>query len=109
MASARIVPGLPSGSNTTNSSSPFNRLNPYAANNLPNNGCDSAVTRTSHGNSDTKMLQSVAFTPGTGKTHLAIGLGVKAAQAGYSVLFDTASNWITRLRRTPAPGNSMPS
>jgi len=35
--------------------------------------------------------------PGLGKTHLAIGLGVKAAQAGYSVLFDTASNWITRL------------
>jgi DNA replication protein DnaC len=35
--------------------------------------------------------------PGLGKTHLAIGLGVKATQAGYSVLFDTASNWITRL------------
>nr|WP_305039485.1 IS21-like element helper ATPase IstB [Frankia sp. Cj3] len=35
--------------------------------------------------------------PGIGKTHLAIGLGVKAAQAGYSVLFDTASNWISRL------------
>ena len=35
--------------------------------------------------------------PGIGKTHLAIGLGIKAAQAGHSVLFDTASNWITRL------------
>ena len=35
--------------------------------------------------------------PGIGKTHLAIGLGVEAAQAGDSVLFDTASNWITRL------------
>jgi DNA replication protein DnaC len=35
--------------------------------------------------------------PGLGKTHLAIGLGVKATQAGFSVLFDTASNWITRL------------
>ncbi|MFD8396547.1 ATP-binding protein, partial [Streptomyces sp. NPDC059680] len=35
--------------------------------------------------------------PGIGKTHLAIGLGVKAAHAGHSVLFDTASNWITRL------------
>jgi DNA replication protein DnaC len=35
--------------------------------------------------------------PGLGKTHLAIGLGVKATQAGYSVLFDTASNWINRL------------
>lgn len=35
--------------------------------------------------------------PGIGKTHLAIGLGIKAAHAGNSVLFDTASNWITRL------------
>ncbi len=35
--------------------------------------------------------------PGLGKTHLAIGLGVKAAQSGHSVLFDTANNWITRL------------
>lgn len=35
--------------------------------------------------------------PGIGKTHLAIGIGVKAAQAGHSVLFDTASNWIARL------------
>lgn len=35
--------------------------------------------------------------PGIGKTHLAIGLGVKAAHAGYSALFDTASNWIARL------------
>jgi len=35
--------------------------------------------------------------PGIGKTHLAIGLGIKTAQAGYSVLFDTATNWIARL------------
>jgi DNA replication protein DnaC len=35
--------------------------------------------------------------PGIGKTHLAIGLGVKAAHAGHSVLFDTANNWISRL------------
>lgn len=35
--------------------------------------------------------------PGIGKTHLAIGLGIKAAQNGHSVLFDTAGNWINRL------------
>ncbi|MFF1414586.1 ATP-binding protein [Streptomyces sp. NPDC058289] len=35
--------------------------------------------------------------PGIGMTHPAIGLGVKATQAGYSVLFDTASNWNARL------------
>jgi DNA replication protein DnaC len=33
--------------------------------------------------------------PGLGKTHLAIGLGVKAAHAGYSVLFDTAKSAAT--------------
>ncbi|WP_291522078.1 IS21-like element helper ATPase IstB [Branchiibius sp. NY16-3462-2] len=42
--------------------------------------------------------------PGIGKTHLAIGLGVKAAQAGYSVLFDTANNWITRLQTAHRSG-----
>jgi DNA replication protein DnaC len=30
-------------------------------------------------------------------THLAIGLGVKAAHTGYSMLFDTANNWIISL------------
>ncbi|WP_294012177.1 ATP-binding protein [Streptomyces sp.] len=35
--------------------------------------------------------------PGIGRTHLAGGLGVKVVHAGYSVLFDTASNWIARL------------
>jgi DNA replication protein DnaC len=43
--------------------------------------------------------------PGLGKTHLAIGLGVKAAQAGYPVLFDTASNWITRLASAHQTGH----
>lgn len=42
--------------------------------------------------------------PGLGKTHLAIGLGVKAAHAGYSVLFDTANNWITRLTEAHQAG-----
>ena len=42
--------------------------------------------------------------PGIGKTHLAIGLGIKAAQAGNSVLFDTATNWITRLGRAHHAG-----
>ena len=42
--------------------------------------------------------------PGIGKTHLAIGLGIKTAQAGYSVLFDTATNWIVRLGRAHQGG-----
>ena len=42
--------------------------------------------------------------PGVGKTHLAIGLGVKAAQAGHPVLFDTATGWINRLAAAHSSG-----
>ena len=45
----------------------------------------------------TQLLQSVAFTPGTGKTHLAIGIAIRACQAGYRVLFATACEWVARL------------
>ena len=38
--------------------------------------------------------------PGVGKTHLAIGLGVKAVEAGYSVLFLTLESLMTRLTKT---------
>lgn len=40
--------------------------------------------------------------PGVGKTHLAIGLGIKAAHAGYPVLFDTATGWLARLENAHA-------
>ncbi len=35
--------------------------------------------------------------PGTGKTHLAIGLAIRACQAGHRVLFATAAEWVARL------------
>jgi DNA replication protein DnaC len=35
--------------------------------------------------------------PGTGKTHLSIGLGMRACQAGHRVAFATASEWVARL------------
>lgn len=35
--------------------------------------------------------------PGTGKTHLAIGIAIRACQAGHRVLFATASQWVARL------------
>ncbi len=35
--------------------------------------------------------------PGTGKTHLAVTLGVTAARHGHRVLFATATDWVTRL------------
>ncbi|KND45662.1 IS21-like element helper ATPase IstB [Streptomyces stelliscabiei] len=42
--------------------------------------------------------------PGTGKTHLAIGLGVRACQAGHRVLFATAIQWAARLAGARAEG-----
>jgi DNA replication protein DnaC len=43
--------------------------------------------------------QNVVFLgpPGTGKTHLAIGLGIRACHAGHRVAFATASQWVDRL------------
>ena len=35
--------------------------------------------------------------PGTGKTHLAIALALKACQHGYRVAFATAQEWVSRL------------
>ena len=35
--------------------------------------------------------------PGTGKTHLAIGIAIRACQAGHRVLFATASEWVDRV------------
>ena len=43
------------------------------------------------------MLQSVAISPGTGKTHLATGLAIRGCQAGHRVLFATAAGWVARL------------
>jgi DNA replication protein DnaC len=35
--------------------------------------------------------------PGTGKTHLAIGLSIRACHAGHRVVFATAAEWVDRL------------
>lgn len=35
--------------------------------------------------------------PRTGKTHVAVGIGIRAARAGHRVLFDTATGWVSRL------------
>lgn len=40
--------------------------------------------------------------PGVGKTHLAVGLGIKAAHAGYRVLFLTLSELVTQLSKALA-------
>ena len=42
--------------------------------------------------------------PGTGKTHLSIGLGIRACQAGHRVAFATAAEWVARLADAHATG-----
>lgn len=42
----------------------------------------------------------LAGNPGTGKTHLAIGLGLKACQQDYKVLFITVPRLITQIRES---------
>jgi DNA replication protein DnaC len=46
--------------------------------------------------------------PGTGKTHLAIGLSIRACQAGHRVLFATAAQWVARLAEAHAQGRLQP-
>jgi DNA replication protein DnaC len=42
--------------------------------------------------------------PGTGKTQLAIGLSIRACQAGHRVLFATAAGWVARLADAHSAG-----
>lgn len=35
--------------------------------------------------------------PGTGKSHLAIALGIRACLAGHRVVFKTATQWVAHL------------
>lgn len=42
--------------------------------------------------------------PGTGKTHLATALGIRACQAGHRVAFATATEWVARLSSAYAQG-----
>ena len=47
-----------------------------------------------------KEGQNIIFSgnPGTGKTHIAIGLGIKACMEGYKVLYTTVPLFINQLR-----------
>lgn len=42
----------------------------------------------------------LAGNPGTGKTHIAIGLGINACLAGYKVLFTTVPGLVTQLKES---------
>lgn len=43
--------------------------------------------------------------PGTGKTHLAVALGVRACLAGQRTLFATATQWVARLSEAKRQGS----
>jgi DNA replication protein DnaC len=49
-----------------------------------------------------KAGQNIIFSgnPGTGKTHLATGLGILACQQGYKVLFTTVPRLLTQIRES---------
>ncbi|MEA2015955.1 MAG: ATP-binding protein, partial [Actinomycetota bacterium] len=42
----------------------------------------------------------LAGSPGTGKSHISIGLGIKACLAGYKVMFATVPLLINRLKES---------
>ena len=42
--------------------------------------------------------------PGTGKTHLAIALGIRACLAGHRVAFRTATEWVAKLSQAKRQG-----
>jgi hypothetical protein len=44
-----------------------------------------------------ELLQSVAISPGVGKTHLAIALGIHATEAGYRTYFTSAQDLVRNL------------
>src|SRR6266511_3224710 len=46
--------------------------------------------------------------PGTGKTHLAIGIAIRACQAGHRVAFATAAEWVARLAEAHHNGRLQP-
>jgi DNA replication protein DnaC len=43
--------------------------------------------------------------PGTGKTHLAIAIGIRACLAGHRVAFATATEWVAKLSEAKRQGN----
>ncbi len=54
-----------------------------------------------HGRENVVMLGP----PGTGKTHLAVAIGIRACLAGQRVAFATATEWVARLGEAKRSGN----
>jgi IstB-like ATP binding protein len=94
IASARIVPGEPSGSSheqqyAVPSLERLRREQPSEQRMRPGDDFDRQ--------NRTKMLQSVALIPGTGKTHLLIALATADAQQGFRVRYSLATKLMNEL------------
>ncbi|NPE31730.1 ATP-binding protein [Methanococcoides sp. SA1] len=69
-------------------------------NNLPVDGQKKLKALKSLSFLETGQNVILAGNPGTGKTHMAIGLGIKACLEGYKVLFTNVSSLITQLKES---------
>jgi len=69
-------------------------------NHLPENARSKLAALKSLQFIENKQNVILAGNPGTGKTHLAIGLGIKACLEGYKVLFANVASLITQLKES---------
>ena len=56
-----------------------------------------------------EAIDHCGLSPGTGKSHLSIALGVQAARRGHRVAFATAHEWVLRLGEPSGPAASTRS
>jgi DNA replication protein DnaC len=87
---ARFPPAKPSRSSTSTTSAP--------------SSATPSSTWAPSTSSPPRRTSCSSGRPGTGKTHLSIGLGIRAAQAGHRVAFATAAEWVARLGEAHTQG-----
>jgi hypothetical protein len=86
----RRLTGSAPSARRTKSSSPTPQARRRAAHPAPPPAAPAPATDQQHEQFD-------PYSPGTGKTHLAIAIGIRACLAGQRVAFATATEWVARL------------
>ena len=100
VASARIVPGEPSGIHHQQHAVPA--LKRPGRQECPNNGCVSAITRTSHGNTARNCCSLSPSLQAPARPTWRSGW--RCGPAGHRVLFATAAEWVARLAEAHQAG-----